>query len=225
MKEKLTENFKLKLVNNEIINSEEIINAISIETNIDMLKEYYEFIATKMNPYLYKNMDKIINALQSKLKKEKEKDNKLEKELEKIENTYIEFEEIIPILYKYTNNIQLTEEETLKIYAFISNDIALYEKEFDESLDPREREIFHYTMEYIRDKEKNNIEEYMLNRYNTSCQKEIETNGKTNSYTKRLLNPDTPLLLSDENGITATIIIISITVMIGLFLAAFLLVK
>ena len=167
MKHELNENFKMKLQNNEIINFENIISAINAEENIEMLKEYYEILTTKINPYLYKNLDKIINALQLKIEELEKNKNEFNSFIEKIEQTYIEFEEVLPLLYQYTNKNQLTEDEMIKIYAYLSNTITIYEHEFDGSINYREKEVFHYTMNYIETKEKNEIETHLLERYNS----------------------------------------------------------
>jgi len=226
MKHELNENFKMKLQNNEIINFENIISAINAEENIEMLKEYYEILTTKINPYLYKNLDAIINVLQSRIKNLESKSNEFNDLIEKMQLTYVEFEEVLPLLYKYTNKGLITEEENLKIYAYLSNTITIYEHEFDGSINYREKEVFHYTMNYIETKEKNEIETHLLDKYNSSCEKEIESNGKSNSFSKKLTNPDVPLLLTDnETGITTTIIVITTTLILGIFLAVFLLVK
>lgn len=217
---KLEDKYTLEFVNNKITNVDSIVEAIKEETNTEMLKEYYDFLKNKLNPLLYEGLDSILTTLDNKLNSYEQNNNILEK----IQNTYVELEEAIPLISNYTNNFPLNEEQLIKIYSYLSNAITLYEYEYNESLSKREQDILHYAMEYMKTTNPNSIESALIERYDKCCQKEIESASKSNGMTKRLLNPNVPVSLSDD-GITLTTIIITITILLGSVIAAIMLVK
>jgi len=217
---KLGDKYTLEFVNNKITNVDSIVEAIKEETNTEMLKEYYDFLKNKLNPLLYEGLDSILTTLDNKLNSYEQNNNILEK----IQNTYVELEEAIPLISNYTNNFPLNEEQLIKIYSYLSNAITLYEYEYNESLSKKEQDILHYAMEYMKTTKPNSIESTLIERYVKCCKKEIESASKSNGMTKRLLNPNVPVSLNDD-GITLTTIIITITILLGSVIAAIMLVK
>ena len=160
-------------------------------------------------------------------------ENELEKLINRIINIEVSLEEVTPLIGKYLYNYFITEEELLKIYSYLSETIAKYEKEFDEGLDKNEISIFHYVMDCFKTS-KNNltlIEKYLINRYDIACNKKEKTEGMANNYIKRKLHPDyKPSILEESLELTPAAftlipIIITATVIIGTILAALLLVK
>lgn len=70
----------------------------------------------------------------------------------------------------------------------------------------------------------NAIKSYLINRYESVYKSDENAFKKSNGRTKKLLNPSTPLSLDDE-GISLSIIIITITILLGAIIATILLVK
>lgn len=223
MKNKLPESYTLEIVNNRIVNIDTVIATINNEENYEMLKEYQNFIITNTIPAKREELSELKNALSERLFALEQVSNEFLTLLDQIHQTYVENDEAIKLISKYINKENLTEEEKIKVYAFLSNAITLFEYQYDESLDRNEKDILHYTMEFLNP---NNsaIERHLLNRYNSACQKDKTTSHKTSGYTKKLLNPESPLSL-DEEGISLTIIIITVTILLGSVIAALLLVK
>ena len=216
--------FILELNNNEITNIDNILTAIEEENNYEFLNNYYNFLTTRIDPELYLNLNIILDAIKNKLNKTKDQTNEFNILLDQVQNTYVELEEVIPLISKYTNNISVNENDLIKIYSFLSNAITLFEYEYNNSLEQKALDILHYTMEYVKNKNSNQMENYLIERYNTYCQKELESTGKSSSYQKKLLNPDAPVFL-DDNGISLTIIIITTTILLGVIIGAIILVK
>lgn len=223
MKYKLPDSFTMQIVNNKIDNLNEILSAINEEENYEILKEYHSFLTTNIIQISNEELNIILNQLNEKIIILEQDSNEFLSFLDRIHATYVEYDEAIKLISKYINKEQLSEEESLKIYAFLSNAITMFEYEYNESLEHKEKELLHYAMNYVR---QNNsaIERHLTNRYDKACLKDKETTKKTNSHTKRLLNPDIPLLL-DDNGASLTIIIITATILLGALIAAILLVK
>lgn len=223
MKYKLPEKFTMQIINNKIDNLNEILSAINEEENYEMLKEYYSFLKTNIIYASNEDLTIILNHLNDRIVILEQESNEFLSYLDSIHTTYVEYDEAIRLISKYINKEPLSEEENLKIFAFLSNTITMYEYEYNESLDNKEKEVLHYTMNYVR---QNNsaIERHLINRYDKVCLKDKETAKKTNSHTKKLLNPNTPLLL-DDSGSSLTIIVITTTILLGTLIAAILLVK
>jgi len=223
MKNKLPESYTLEIVNNRIVNIDTVIATINNEENYEMLKEYQNFIITNTIPAKREELSELKNALSERLFALEQVSNEFLTLLDQIHQTYVENDEAIKLISKYINKENLTEEEKIKVYAFLSNAITLFEYQYDESLDRNEKDILHYTMEFLNPNN-STIERHLLNRYNNACQKDKNASSKNNGYTKKLLNPESPLSL-DEEGISLTIIIITVTTLLGSVIAALLLVK
>lgn len=223
MKNKLPESYTLEIVNNRIVNIDTVIATINNEENYEMLKEYQNFIITNTIPAKREELSELKNALSERVFALEQVSNEFLTLLDQIHQTYVENDEAIKLISKYINKENLTEEEKIKVYAFLSNAITLFEYQYDESLDRNEKDILHYTMEFLNPNN-STIERHLLNRYNSACQKDKTTSHKTSGYTKKLLNPESPLSL-DEEGISLTIIIITVTILLGSVIAALLLVK
>jgi len=223
MKYKLPEKFTMQIVNNKIDNLNEILSAINEEENYEMLKEYYSYLKTNIIQISNEELNTILNQLNDRIIVLEQESNEFLTYLDQVHSTYVEYDEAIRLISKYINKESLSEEESLKIFAFLSNAITMFEYEYNESLENKDKELLHYTMNYVR-QNKSAIERHLTNRYDKACLKDKEITGKTNSHTKKLLNPDTPLLL-DDNGASLTIIVITTTILLGALIAAILLVK
>lgn len=160
-------------------------------------------------------------------------DKELEQIINRMINLDVSLEEVTPLIGKYLYNYPINEQELIKIYSYLSETIAKYEKEFDKGLSKDEIATFHYVMDCFKNSKKylTPIESYLIERYDKTCQKEEKIEGMSNNYIKRKLHPDyKPSRLEESLELTPAAfilipIIITVTVLLGTIIAAFLLVK
>lgn len=224
MKNKLPEKYTMQIFDNKIVNLDSIINEILLEENIELLKEYQVFLLNHSSIAESSDIYNILNVLNKKVIELEQNTNEFYTLLDRIQNTYVTDEEAIKLLSRFVNNDILNEEDMKKVYAYLSNQIAIIEYGYNESLSDNEIDILDYTIDYMKKTNIDAIKSYLINRYDNITNKEENTRGKSNGRTKKLLNPNTPLILDDE-GISLSIIIITITILLGAIIAAVLLVK
>ena len=160
-------------------------------------------------------------------------EKKIEEIIDRMINLNVSLEEVTPLIGKYLYNYPINEQELIKIYSYLSETIAKYEKELDKNLDKDEVATFHYVMDCFKNSKKylTPIETYLIERYDKVCQKEDKVEGISNSFIKRKLHPDyKPSRLEESLELTPAAftllpIIITVTVLLGTIIAAFLLVK
>lgn len=224
MKNKLPNKYTMQIIDNKIVNLDSIINEISLEENFELLKEYQAFLKGHLDIADASDIYSILNFINNKLIKLEQSTNEFYTYLDNIQNIYVTDEEAVKLLSHFVNNDVLSEEDIKKVYAYLSNQIALIEYGYNESLAPNELDILNYVIDYMKTTDMNAIKSYLINRYESVYKSDENAFKKSNGRTKKLLNPSTPLSLDDE-GISLSIIIITITILLGAIIATILLVK
>lgn len=236
MKSELDNRLTLKIVDYKIVNTNEILNNISEINNYDMLKEYYDFYKSG-NPITsqYEGLDTILNALNKKindlenklLNKNTQPSNEFTEEREKLAYIEVELDEAWYLINLFSHGKPLDYNSKLKTYAFLLETLTKMELEFE--LTETEEYLLGIAVDYIRKNETNtnNIEIEILNRYNAYQEQMENTSKSMNAGAKKKTYsslPKSPLILNDE-GASLTIIIITATLLLGILIAALLLVK
>lgn len=217
------DNLTLEIQDYKITNIDNVITSINNETNFHLLKNYYDVLKNHPEYHKYENINMILFALEAKLKALEMVDNN---PLNDLLNIYVTLEEIYPLIKIYTNFKVLSENDYLKIYAYLSNALSILQNGF--TLESSfEQELVDFLLNHISNKERNKYEEALFQKYNNylksnnNSSKAIE-NGKKKTY--GIPGIKSPLLLGDD-GASLIITVITITILIGMIIAAFLLVK
>lgn len=138
-----------------------------------------------------------------------------------LENIEISTEEVMPLIEKFVTAKSLNKEEKIKIYSYLKD--LLDTKELELDLSNKEEELLGATVDYLRTKTSNNVEKEILNRYNNFSERQDLAKSKE-EIKRYTLKGDNPLKLNDD-GVSLSIIIITVTVLLGALLAAIILVK
>ena len=130
------------------------------------------------------------------------------------------------LIRKFVTAKPLEKTEQIKVYAFLLKLLTNLETGFE--LTYTEEELLNVSIDYLQTNDNNNIEKEILNRYNTfynNVENELTENNK-NVHKKTYIPAKNkhPLAIGDD-GISLTIIIITVTVLLGAIIAAVLLVK
>lgn len=224
-------NLTLEVKDYQITNAETIIETINSEENYERLKEYYDVLKNNIGYNNYENFSSIIKALELRIKFLTSGSIEENHVLDDLLNIYVTLEDVYPLIKTYLNKLPLQASEKLKLYAYLSDAITILttlEKDiFDETENNFENEAIKSIIDFIEHKERNEYEQALLEKFYNYLDKINSTSkGVSNERRKSygISSNPAPLLL-DYNGASLTIIIITITVLLGAVIAALLLVK
>ena len=213
----------LEIKDSKIINVDSLIDAINNEESYDKLNNLYNILISNEEYSNYENINMILFALKNRMKYVESLE--INNPLNELINIYVSLEEVYPLVRSYINYKSLNDEDLKKIYAYLSNAITILENGFDLT-SSFEYEMFDCLINHISTKEKNNYEEQLLNKYKKYIEMPGSSKGISEGRKKTYgINSNPAPLLLGDGGISLTIIIITVTLLVGAFLATLMLVK
>lgn len=213
----------LEIQDSKIINVDRVIEAINNEESYNELNNLYNALVSNKEYSYYENINMILFALKNRMKYVESLE--INNPLNELINIYVTLEEVYPLVRSYINYKSLNDEDLKKIYAYLSNAITILENGFDLT-SSFEYEMFDCLINYISNKEKNIYEEQLLNKYKKYIEISSDSKGLSEGRKKTYgINSNPAPLLLGDGGISLTIIIITVTVLVGTFLATLMLVK
>ncbi len=208
------------------LNHPNIVPKISIDSNSERLYYVGDIIIKFHNDNNTRKMEIINESVNenSKIDKTNSETTKIEGSSEikrsDINNIEVDTLEAKKIIHKFVTSKDLSKDELIKLYSYVTDLLDTLETGFE--IENRDEMLLTQVIDELYNKECNNIEKEILNRYNNYTINNSSSLEKADKTLK--LTSETPLVI-DDKGIIYSITIIAVSVIIGAVITALLLVK
>ncbi len=140
-----------------------------------------------------------------------------------LDNIDINEVEVKPLIAKYISGTILEKEEKIKVYAYLLNILDSLELGFNPS--NTDLDLLASTVDYLQTISLNSVEKEILFRATRYYKMQEDTYSKNNEVSLKKTYKANEALIPSDNGASLSIIIITVTILLGALISAIMLVK